>query len=498
MRNPCRIVAFALCIVLCVSSFVMPVSATTSTKNYNSFIDTIFNEIDNGSTSFTILYSGGILNEAFINSAVKKAISSSIKTLFHVYGYSYKYTSSTVTFNFTYSKPQNFNYLYVPDYDELHTVLCRAIAQRKSGLHVYVEDPYYQNDISYMEKLMKGLYDNAVTACYNDYNAYLISEMKLSIASTGAISNNPRGYRITFEFLYNETLSESESVSQFAKKAVTSCTTANMRDADRILAINNYIRRFAYYRETGTRQDYAPIWFVKNKWGVCQGYAMLTSKMLTAAGIQNRIITGEATDPFTGITGPHMWNAVNLSGEWLYLDTTWNDAYPDGINPYFLLTEEEISKTHAFDKKRFSPNIYETAYQNQMRHLDNLIVMQVGSSTMTVGDVTMPIDPLSAITKTVIINNRTYVPIRALVESAGANVGWDSGARQVTINYGNYMLDMWIDNRTIIVNGLEQRLEVAPRIINNRTMVPLRFVAELLGMDVAWDSATSTVTVTPY
>ena len=110
----------------------------------------------------------------------------------------------------------------------------------------------------------------------------------------------------------------------------------------------------------------------------------------------------------------------------------------------------------------------------------------------------MPIDPLSAITKTVIINNRTYVPIRALAESAGANVGWDSGARQVTINYGNYMLDMWIDNRTVIVNGLEQRLEVAPRIINNRTMVPLRFVAELLGMDVAWNSATSTVTVTPY
>jgi hypothetical protein len=123
--------------------------------------------------------------------------------------------------------------------------------------------------------------------------------------------------------------------------------------------------------------------------------------------------------------------------------------------------------------------------------------MQVGSPTMTVGGEALPIDPLSPLTTSVIVDGRTYIPIRALAEAVGAGVGWDAGTSQ-SHNYGNYMLDMWIGSRTVIVNGLEQRLEAAPRIINNRTMVPLRFVAELLGMGVGWDSATSTVTVAPY
>lgn len=498
MRKPWRITALALFIVCSLSLFAFPASATETVKNYDALVDAIYNNIDSGATSFSVLYSGGILNEAFISSAVKKAVSSSVQTLFSVYGYSYKYTSSVANFTFTYAKPRSLDYVYVPDYDELKIVLSRAIAQHKAGMHVYVEDPYYQNDISYMEGLMKSIYDKALSQCYDDYNAYLISEMNLSIASTSTISSNPRGYRITFEFSYNETASESNFVSLFARDRVSACTDFSMDDANKVLAINNDIKRFAYYRETGTIQDYAPVWFIKNQWGVCQGYAMLASKMLSAAGVQNRLVTGNATDPATGKTGPHMWNVVNIGGEWLHLDTTWNDAYPDGINPYTLMTAKNIGVTHAFNTTVFTPAAYETAYQNQMEQQFNVMVMKVGSSTMTVGGESMPIDPLSTATKSVIIDGRTYVPIRALVEAVGANIGWDAAASQVTINYRNYMIDMWVGSRTCLVNGLEQRLEVAPRIINNRTMVPLRFVAELLGMGVDWDSATSTVTVSPY
>lgn len=498
MKKPRRIAAFLLCLIIGFSLYAPPAPAVTSAKDFDAFVDAVFDHIDRGESSFSLLYSGGILNEAFIGTAVKKAVSSSVKTLFSVWGYSYKYTSSTASFTFTYGKPQNYDYAYVPDYATLQTLLSRAVAQHKPGLHVYVEDPYYANDIPYMEGLMKDLYEKALASCYDDYNAYLISEMKLSIASTGAISNQPRGYRVTFEFSYNETASESHLVSLFAADGVTLSVSEDMETRERILAVNNYICHFAEYKETGTREDYAPVWFIRNKWGVCQGYAMLAAKMLTAAGVQNRLVTGQATDPSTGATGPHMWNAVNVEGEWLYLDVTWNDAYPEGVNPYFLLTPAQLGATHTFETGRFSPAAYERAYQNLFRQQDNLVVMQVGSPTMTVGGEALPIDPLSPLTTSVIVDGRTYIPIRALAEAVGAGVGWDAGTSQVAINYGNYMLDMWIGSRTVIVNGLEQRLEAAPRIINNRTMVPLRFVAELLGMGVGWDSATSTVTVAPY
>jgi photosystem II stability/assembly factor-like uncharacterized protein len=121
---------------------------------------------------------------------------------------------------------------------------------------------------------------------------------------------------------------------------------------------------------------------------------------------------------------------------------------------------------------------------------------------MLVNGVKQEIDPGRG-TKPVIISKwgRTVVPIRAIVEALGGTIEWDGIARKVTINFNGTTIYLWIDNPKAKVNGAakwidENNHDVKPIIINDRTMLPLRFVAESLGCKVDWDAATRTITIT--
>lgn len=87
----------------------------------------------------------------------------------------------------------------------------------------------------------------------------------------------------------------------------------------------------------------------------------------------------------------------------------------------------------------------------------------------------------------VIINNRTLVPIRVISENLGAKVEWDGTERKVLIQTTSKTIVLKIDYKKALINGKEVNLDVPPTILKNRTMVPLRFISEALGADVSWD-----------
>ncbi|MCL2387568.1 MAG: N-acetylmuramoyl-L-alanine amidase family protein [Defluviitaleaceae bacterium] len=89
-----------------------------------------------------------------------------------------------------------------------------------------------------------------------------------------------------------------------------------------------------------------------------------------------------------------------------------------------------------------------------------------------------------------IVDDRTLVPVREVFERVGGIVGWHSGHRQVSLFYGDNVLVMTIDDTTANLNGNRIEMQVPPIIYNDRTMVPLRFPAEVFGFDVDWDSET--------
>jgi hypothetical protein len=125
-----------------------------------------------------------------------------------------------------------------------------------------------------------------------------------------------------------------------------------------------------------------------------------------------------------------------------------------------------------------------------------VIILQIGNSTFTVNGVSNTLD-----SPPVIKNNRTLLPIRAIVEALGGSVSWDPNEKKVTVTLGSKTIELWIGKNTAKVNGTDTPIDstnpkVVPEIINGRTMLPLRFVTENLGCQLQWDPNTQTITIT--
>lgn len=95
----------------------------------------------------------------------------------------------------------------------------------------------------------------------------------------------------------------------------------------------------------------------------------------------------------------------------------------------------------------------------------------------------------------IIVSDRTMVGVRSVGEAVGGELIWDPINRQVTVIRRSDKIILTVGSTQALVNGQAVTLEVAPQIVNDRTMVPLRFIAEALGGTVEWDAATRTVNI---
>lgn len=98
----------------------------------------------------------------------------------------------------------------------------------------------------------------------------------------------------------------------------------------------------------------------------------------------------------------------------------------------------------------------------------------------------------------VIENSRTLVPMRAIFEALGADVRWDNDTQSVMAeSTDGKRITLIIGSKSMLVNNKDMiTLDVAPKIMGSRTMVPLRAISEALDCKVDWDNAARLVTVT--
>src|SRR5665647_532496 len=92
-------------------------------------------------------------------------------------------------------------------------------------------------------------------------------------------------------------------------------------------------------------------------------------------------------------------------------------------------------------------------------------------------------------------DNRTMVPLRLIAEKLGANVFWNDAQRSVTIINNQNNIQMTIDKKVVTMNGKNIKMDSSPVIEYSRVMVPLRFIAEYLGASVEWNANQETINI---
>ncbi|MCL2462390.1 MAG: copper amine oxidase N-terminal domain-containing protein [Defluviitaleaceae bacterium] len=106
-----------------------------------------------------------------------------------------------------------------------------------------------------------------------------------------------------------------------------------------------------------------------------------------------------------------------------------------------------------------------------------------------------------------IINDRVMVPFRAIAEAMGAKVSWDQGMQMITMELNDKFVMMTVGNSTMWYGDhrpnpdqkgglIAYEMDSPPVIVDGRTLVPIRAIAEALGAEVGWDAETETVTIT--
>jgi photosystem II stability/assembly factor-like uncharacterized protein len=235
-----------------------------------------------------------------------------------------------------------------------------------------------------------------------------------------------------------------------------------------------------------------PNYFISNKIETVADSAppkitILSPQNGTVTDSNNITISGSVSDKGSGIA------KVTINGQELKIDSS--GSFSSDLTLY---EGDNIITVTATDKAgNKTEKTITVTYKPQI-----VITLQPDNPMMTVNGISQEIDPGRG-TKPVIIPKwgRTVVPIRAIVEALGGTIAWDGTARKVTINFNDTVINLWIDNPKANVNGItkwidENNHNVKPIIINDRTMLPLRFVAESLGCSVDWNGATRTITIT--
>lgn len=102
--------------------------------------------------------------------------------------------------------------------------------------------------------------------------------------------------------------------------------------------------------------------------------------------------------------------------------------------------------------------------------------------------ISFPTDPY-------IEDGTTLVGYRAIMEALDADVSWDGDTQTVTAVKGDTTITLTIGSDTAYVNGEAKTLSLSPQIINDSTIIPVRFISEELGMKVEWTQGTKLITI---
>ena len=124
----------------------------------------------------------------------------------------------------------------------------------------------------------------------------------------------------------------------------------------------------------------------------------------------------------------------------------------------------------------------------------SVMTVTIGQSEINIDGEVKPIDESNSVPY--VENGRTMMPVRGIAEAMGADVSYDGAEQTVKVETAETMVLMTIGLDEMEVNGNSVALLNAPEIVNDRTMLPVRDVAEALDCEVEWIQETETAVFT--
>lgn len=89
----------------------------------------------------------------------------------------------------------------------------------------------------------------------------------------------------------------------------------------------------------------------------------------------------------------------------------------------------------------------------------------------------------------IVENGRTMIPLRAAGEAVGATVDWDQATKTASATLNGQTVTFTLNSKTYYINGTAHTTDVAPKMLSNRTLLPIRPFAEGLDLSVNWNQA---------
>ena len=370
--------------------------------------------------------------------------------------------------------------------NEFESILKKQFEQKNSEILIK-----YYGKMSSIDNIVNNIIDE---------NTYIRSTLKEVAYKCEEYSGRQAYTLVYFTVKYVNTKEEEQLASKKIDEILDKIITDDMYTYEKVKAVNDYIVLNSQYDTELKNYSHYELLFEGKS--VCNGYALLTYNMLKSLNIPVMLVPGVA-DNGEVIAG-HVWNLVNIGGYWFNLDTTWNDPLPDKKDvvsyDYFLISDDEISESHKADEKLVFPEATIT-YEQYLSEFEKIKDTLITSPTTNGINIKIhdsfidfkkydknPVEPF-------IENSRTLVPIRAVFTELGFTVDWDNKTSTATVSNGYKTLKIKPNDLYATINGEKKALDVPAKLVNDRIMVPIRFISEAFGNIVLWDSENQTVLI---
>ncbi|KAA8678121.1 transglutaminase domain-containing protein [Clostridium sp. MT-14] len=259
-----------------------------------------------------------------------------------------------VKYDFTIDKDNSGDGISVQNYDQYYNALKDALSDYKNTLILNISN--YDKD-TYDLNVIDTVLDNNP----NLRDWYLSAEANIQ-------GSNPAKMSIYFKYTdTKQNLIKKESELQNkTTEIIKKVTNPDMKDYQKELALHDYIVNNADYDRSDDipNDSYTAYGILMNGIGVCEGYADAMDRLLTAAGIECKMVIGRANGGNGWVD--HAWNIVKIQGKYYQLDSTWDDPVTnDGSHlishSYFNVTDNEMAQSHVWDRTKY-PRCSSTDY----------------------------------------------------------------------------------------------------------------------------------------